>query len=54
MNRILDLEPEHLHQRIPLVFGSAREVERIARYHVDPSAIGERAPLFGNRGLFRA
>ncbi len=54
VNRILDLQPEHLHQRIPLVFGSAREVERIARYHVDPSAIGERAPLFGNRGLFRA
>jgi fructose-1,6-bisphosphatase I len=54
VNRILEIEPEHLHQRIPLVFGSAREVERIARYHVDPSAIGERAPLFGNRGLFRA
>ena len=50
----LDIEPEHLHQRIPLVFGSAREVERIARYHIEPSAIGERAPLFGNRGLFRA
>ena len=33
---------------------SRAEVERIARYHVDPSAIGERAPLFGNRGLFRA
>ena len=54
VNRILDIEPEHLHQRIPLVFGSAREVERIARYHIEPSAIGERAPLFGNRGLFRA
>ena len=54
VNRILDIEPGHLHQRIPLVFGSAREVERIARYHIEPSAIGERAPLFGNRGLFRA
>ncbi len=54
VNRILDIQPEHLHQRIPLVFGSAREVERIARYHLEPSAIGERAPLFGNRGLFRA
>ena len=54
VNRILDLEPEHLHQRMPVVFGSAREVDRIARYHTEPSAIGERAPLFGNRGLFRA
>jgi fructose-1,6-bisphosphatase I len=54
VSRILDIEPEHLHQRIPLVFGSAREVERIARYHTAPSSIGERAPLFGNRGLFRA
>lgn len=54
VNRILEIEPEHLHQRIPLVFGAAREVERIARYHLAPSAIGERAPLFGNRGLFRA
>lgn len=53
VNRILEIEPEHLHQRIPLVFGSMREVERIARYHTAPSAIGERAPLFGNRGLFR-
>lgn len=54
VSRILDIEPEHLHQRTPLVFGSAREVERIGRYHTAPSAIGERAPLFGNRGLFRA
>lgn len=54
VNRILDIEPESLHQRVPVVFGSAREVQRIARYHLAPSSIGERAPLFGNRGLFRA
>ncbi|WP_207478745.1 class 1 fructose-bisphosphatase [Arenibaculum pallidiluteum] len=52
--RILDLQPLALHQRIPLVFGSAREVSRIRRYHLDPSCIGERAPLFGHRSLFRA
>jgi fructose-1,6-bisphosphatase I len=51
---ILDLVPEGLHQRTPLVFGASREVTRIGRYHTDPSMIGERAPLFGNRGLFRA
>jgi fructose-1,6-bisphosphatase I len=54
VNRILDIEPESLHQRTPFVFGSAKEVERIGRYHTAPSLIGERAPLFGNRGLFRA
>ena len=54
VDRILEIAPEHLTQRTPIVFGSAREVARIARYHTAPSAIGERAPLFGNRGLFRA
>ncbi len=54
VNDILDLVPEGLHQRTPLVFGAAREVARIARYHTEPSLIGERSPLFGNRGLFRA
>lgn len=54
ITRILEIEPDSLHQRIPVVFGSAREVARIARYHTEPSAIGERAPLFSRRGLFRA
>ncbi len=54
ITRILDIEPESLHQRTPVVFGSSREVHRIARYHTEPSNIGERAPLFSNRGLFRA
>ncbi len=54
VRRILDIQPEGVHQRTPFVFGSAREVDRIGRYHIDPSAIGERSPLFNNRGLFRA
>lgn len=54
ISRILDLTPRSLHQRVPLVFGSAREVARISRYHAEPSNIAERAPLFSNRGLFRA
>ena len=53
VNRILDIQPTSLHQRIPLVFGSKSKVERVARYHVDPEMISERSPLFGNRGLFR-
>jgi fructose-1,6-bisphosphatase I len=54
INRILEIEPESLHQRVPMIFGSAREVARITRYHTEPSNIGERAPLFSRRGLFRA
>jgi fructose-1,6-bisphosphatase I len=52
--RILDLQPTDLHQRTPLIFGSRKEVEKIGRYHAEPSAIGNRHPLFANRGLFRA
>lgn len=53
VERILSLTPESLHQRVPLIFGSKREVLKLTRYHTDPSAIGERSPLFGTRGLFR-
>jgi fructose-1,6-bisphosphatase I len=49
--RILDLEPRSLHQRVPLVFGSAREVECVrACYEKHATEI---SPLFGTRTLFR-
>ncbi len=51
--RILDLQPESLHQRVPLVFGSRKEVEEVIHYHIRPKSIGERSPLFAQRGLFR-
>jgi fructose-1,6-bisphosphatase I len=55
LRRILDLEPAALHQRVPLVLGSADKVERVARYHDGSlAATGDRSPLFGRRGLFRA
>jgi len=54
VTRILDITPRILHQRIPFVFGSKKEVIQIGRYHTDPSMISERSPLFGKRGLFRA
>jgi fructose-1,6-bisphosphatase I len=52
--RILDLVPFELHQRVPLIFGSSAEVERVEQYTADPHSFGERSPLFGHRGLFRA
>jgi fructose-1,6-bisphosphatase I len=52
--RILDVQPNSLHQRIPLLFGSREEVARLDRYHLEPHPIGERSPLFAQRGLFRS
>jgi fructose-1,6-bisphosphatase I len=51
--RILDIVPDAPHQRTPLIFGSAGEIDRIAIYKADPSTMFERSPLFGRRGLLR-
>jgi fructose-1,6-bisphosphatase I len=32
--RILDLQPERLHQRVGVILGSKNEVERVTRYHL--------------------
>ncbi|MDR2015508.1 MAG: class 1 fructose-bisphosphatase [Azoarcus sp.] len=37
-SRILDIIPEHLHQRVPVILGSRAEVERVTSYHLDPSS----------------
>jgi fructose-1,6-bisphosphatase I len=31
--RILELQPESLHQRVPVILGSRNEVERVLSYH---------------------
>lgn len=49
---ILDLLPDELHARSPLVFGGADKVMRVAGYHDLPDE--EASALFGKRGLFRA
>ncbi|HEX8739626.1 MAG TPA: class 1 fructose-bisphosphatase [Casimicrobiaceae bacterium] len=50
---VLDVVPEHVHQRVGFIFGSGDEVERIERYHRDSNLREYDAPLFGTRGLFR-
>lgn len=52
-SRILDIMPETLHQRTPVIAGSRAEVEYLERLYAEPMAEGERSPLFGRRGLFR-
>jgi fructose-1,6-bisphosphatase I len=32
-DRILDIQPRELHQRVPVILGSKNEVERIVSYH---------------------
>jgi fructose-1,6-bisphosphatase I / sedoheptulose-1,7-bisphosphatase len=49
---VLGVQPSSLHQRIGLVFGSKNEVERIERYHAEPSADTQDNPLFAERSLF--
>ncbi len=53
---ILDLPPESLHQRVPVILGSRNEVQRIERYHAEHDAGTDRpyvSPLFNERSLFR-
>jgi fructose-1,6-bisphosphatase I len=35
--RILDIQPTALHQRVGVVLGSKNEVERVTRYHLEAS-----------------
>ncbi|KAB2943860.1 MAG: class 1 fructose-bisphosphatase [Hyphomicrobium sp.] len=51
--RLLEVKPTSLHQRVPLVAGSRNEVEHVARLHDGLQIRGERSPLFSRRGLLR-
>jgi fructose-1,6-bisphosphatase I len=51
--RVLELRPEELHQRVPLIAGSRWEVEYVERLQDGLQSKGERSPLFNRRGLLR-
>ncbi len=54
--RVLDVQPAELHQRVPVILGSRNEIERIARYHAEFDSGTDRpylSPLFNERSLFR-
>lgn len=53
LERILEIEPTDIHQRVPFVFGSIKEVELVDHYHRESHPYQERPALFGNRGLFK-
>jgi fructose-1,6-bisphosphatase len=53
--RILDVKPDALHQRIPVILGSRNEVRRLEKYHADHAAGKDKpfaSPLFNTRNLF--
>jgi fructose-1,6-bisphosphatase I len=52
--RILDIEPDDIHQRVPLIFGSVNEVGLVDHYYREMNPFQERSQLFGTRGLFKA
>jgi fructose-1,6-bisphosphatase I / sedoheptulose-1,7-bisphosphatase len=54
--RVMEVKPDDLHQRVPLIIGSRHEVERIERYHAEFQSGADRpftSPLFNERSLFR-
>jgi fructose-1,6-bisphosphatase I len=51
--RVLEVSPKSLHQRVPLIAGSRSEVEHAVRLHDGRQVKGERSPLFSRRGLLR-
>ena len=48
---LLDIVPDVLHQRVPVILGSREEVDRIVRYHAEPSE-NVSWQLFRTRSLF--
>ncbi len=55
--RILELQPEALHQRVPVMLGSRHEIERLERYHREHDSGTDRpfaSPLFKDRSLYSA
>lgn len=53
VNRILEIDPKHLHERVPLIFGTNEEVDRVTNLYSSSIDFQEKSPLFSNRGLFR-
>jgi fructose-1,6-bisphosphatase I len=55
--RLLDVVPSGIHQRVPVILGSREEVERLERYHAEYAREEEpvfETPLFNARSLFRS
>jgi fructose-1,6-bisphosphatase I len=53
---VLDVQPEHLHQHVPLILGARADVERVQGYHQAydrGESMAFESPLFKQRSIFR-
>lgn len=53
---VLDVQPEHIHQQVPLILGVRLDVERLQGYHTAydrGESMAFEAPLFRQRSIFR-
>ena len=46
--RIMEIQPDELHQRVPVIMGSKTEVERVVGYHQDEAANDTRVASSGH------
>jgi fructose-1,6-bisphosphatase I/sedoheptulose-1,7-bisphosphatase/fructose-1,6-bisphosphatase I len=53
--RMLDIQPTSLHERVPVILGAKKEVERLEQYHLEHDQGLDStysSPLFKDRSLF--
>jgi len=53
MQRVMEIEPQKIHERAPMIFGSKHEVELVEKYYAGLNPSHERPQLFRNRTLLR-
>lgn len=53
LQRIMEIQPEDIHERVPMIFGSKHEVKLVEQYYADLDPSHHRSQLFKNRTLLR-
>ena len=53
IQRVMEIEPGKIHERVPMIFGSKHEVELVEKYYAGLNPSHERPQLFRNRTLLR-
>jgi fructose-1,6-bisphosphatase I len=51
--RVMNMQPDNIHERVPMIFGSKHEVELVEQYYADLNPYHHRPQLFKNRTLLR-
>jgi fructose-1,6-bisphosphatase I len=53
VQRVLEIQPKSIHERIPMIFGSRHEARLVEQYYADLNPYHHRPQLFKNRTLLR-